>query len=72
MGNPHAPTPKIAKAGAKIIEALKHLQGTMDARYEMLEHQSRVLRIRYNMLVERGFTAEQALYLCDKDWSNAL
>jgi hypothetical protein len=65
-------TPTPAEAGAKIIQALKHFQGTMDARYELFEHQSRILRMRYLMRIDRGFTAEQALYLCDKDWSNAV
>lgn len=70
MGNQHAPKPD--ERGPHIIEALKALQSNMDARYKLFNHQSHILYTRYRLLLERGFTEHQALYLCDRDWSNAL
>lgn len=64
--------PNTNARGPQIIEALKALTANMEARTEMLDHQSRVLRIRYLALIDKGFTEAQASYLCTQDWSNAL
>ena len=71
MGNPHKPTPA-PPSGPEIIEIVRKLSSNMAARAELLNHQTVVIRARYNLLVDKGFTEEQAVYLCTHDWGSAL
>ena len=67
MGNPH---PQIN--GPQIIAIAKQLGETFAARVEIIDHQAKVLRTRYNALVERGFNEHQALYLCHQNWNETI
>lgn len=73
MGNPHKPTTgSQPPTGPEIIEIVRKLSTNMEARVELLNHQTVVIRARYNLLVDKGFTEGQALLLCTQDWSNAI
>jgi hypothetical protein len=72
MGNPHKPITTSPPTGPEIIEIVRKLSSNMAARAELLNHQTVVIRARYNLLVDKGFTEEQALYLCTQDWGSAL
>lgn len=55
-----------------MIAALKDLQKNVEVRLELFEHQSTMLRARYNLCIDKGFTDTQALFLCTQDWGHAI
>ena len=65
------PTPKQPLTGPQILEVLKKLV-VDDTRLEFINHQTVVMRARYNLLMDKGFSEPQALYLCTLDWSNVV
>lgn len=69
MDNKKPPTPF---NGPAMIEGLRNLQKNAEVRMEMFEHQSTMLRARYNMCMDKGFTDAQSLFLCYQDWSHAI
>ena len=66
------PNNNASMSGPDMIKVLKQLQSNFETRIEVFDHQTVVLRVRYNLLIDRGFTDAQALYLCTQDWTNAL
>lgn len=70
-----APTPKPPDNsfnGPKLLGALKEADKNFQARYEFWHHQTRILRARYNLLLEQGFTEAQALHLITQDWNHCV
>jgi hypothetical protein len=56
--------------GAKVIETLKTLENGFMLRVEVFAYQVRVIHAKYTVCKEQGFTEEQALQLCLKDWTS--
>lgn len=71
MGNPHRSTP-IPPSGPALIEALKVLHTMLPAKMELFEHQTSILWSKYCMCRDKGFTEQQAIFLCTQNWDNAL
>lgn len=58
--------------GPALLQALKLLEKSADARMELLNHQSNILRAKFNLCIDKGFDERQALFLCTQDWGHAL
>ena len=58
--------------GPEILSIVGKLGANFEARMELMDHQTRILWARYTLLMDKGFTADQALVLCTEDWGNAL
>jgi hypothetical protein len=59
-------------SGPQLIAILKLLQSNLPARFETMDHQTVVMRARYAMLMDKGFTEHQAIHLCVQDWGNCI
>lgn len=71
MGNPHPQTSK-TPSGPALIEALKSLNALLPAKMELFDHQTTILWSKYCMCRDKGFTEQQAMFLCTQNWDNAL
>ena len=58
--------------GPKLLKILKEADKNFPARYEFWNHQARVLKVRHNLLLEHGFSDDQALRLITQDWGRAI
>jgi hypothetical protein len=70
MGDPTPPNPPNIHHidGAAAIQMLKNLEATWMVRIEVFQYQSRMLRTKYTLCLEQGFTEAQALALCPLEW----
>ena len=72
MTTPNKPTPTTAMDGPAMIELLKQAEKAMPMKAEILNHQTRILWLRYCLLQDKGFTEQQAIHLCPLDWNHAV
>jgi hypothetical protein len=69
--NPPKPPPQMP-SGPQVINIVKNLSANFEARAEFFNHQTVVIRTRYALLLDKGFTDVQALELCTRNWENCL
>lgn len=55
-----------------MIELLKQAEKAMPMKAEILNHQTRILWLRYCLLRDKGFSEQQAIHLCPLDWNHAV
>lgn len=72
MTTPNKPTPTTAMDGPAMIELLKQAEKAMPMKAEILNHQTRILWLRYCLLRDKGFSEQQAIHLCHLDWNHAV
>ena len=58
--------------GPILISLLKDVEKSMPLKYEILNHQARILWLRYTLLRDKGFSEQQAIHLCPLDWNHAV
>lgn len=72
MRNEPNKQPSKPPTGPEILNIVAKLGANFEARMELMDHQTRILWARYTLLMDKGFTADQAVVLCTEDWGNAL
>lgn len=73
--NSPPPTPKFDSDelrrranGAKLITAMNELEKHWPNMVEIINHQARTIRTRYQAAIDQGFSEAQALHLSTQEW----
>lgn len=60
---------KQQKEGANLFAAIKNIRANWASQIEVISVNALICKTKYDEAVAAGFTSEQALQICTKDWS---
>jgi hypothetical protein len=62
------PITNLQAAGKKVLAGIKNVYDSWMVQLEIYEYKSKICKAKYDAAIAQGFTEEQALEICTKEW----